>query len=90
MTYCDRSIVFKAIVTERKYQDSLPATRREHRIMPLGEELLLLKEYLDRAIKNWTDAPGANPDIAKHDIRKLAGICVRALENHGAPMREGF
>ena len=80
--------VFVAIDSERDYQDSLGSDRRVARVMVLGEELVLLKEYIDRAFKNWTDTPGVNPLITLNDFRKIAAIAVRAMENHGAPRRE--
>lgn len=81
-----RDQVYAAIDTERAYQDALPPTRTdtqgEHSV---GEHLVLLKEYVDRALKAWVDNPGDDP--ALHVVRKVAGIAVRCMEQHGAPKR---
>lgn len=82
-----RQEVYLAIDTERNYQDNLGPERRDKREMVTGEELVLLKAYVDRAFANWTNIPGENPEITLHDLRKVAAIAVRAMENHGAPLR---
>ncbi len=82
-----RQEVYLAIDTEREYQDNLTPARREKREMVTGEELVLLREYVDRAFANWTNTPGVNPVTTLHDLRKIAAIAVRAMENHGAPPR---
>ncbi len=79
--------VYAAIDTERDYQDGLSPQRRDKREMVTGEELVLLREYVDRAFSNWTNTPGVNPEITLHDFRKIAAIAVRCMENHGAPCR---
>ncbi len=83
-----RQAVYDAIDTEREYQDGLTPDRRDKREMVTGEELVLLREYVDRAFANWTNTPGVNPEITLHDFRKIAAIAVRCMENHGAPHRE--
>jgi hypothetical protein len=82
-----RQEVYLAIDTEREYQDVLSPDRREAREMTIGEELVLLKEYLDRTFREWTDAPGIAPLASLNGVRKIAAIAVRAMENHGAPPR---
>ena len=78
-----RSDVYKAIDTERDYQDSLNGRKLES-----GEEILLIQEYVERARLEWTEDFNENPDSPYlHMVRKIAGIAVRCLENYGAPLR---
>lgn len=69
--------VFDVIEGERKYQDNL-----NENVMTVGEELLLLQEYLDRARRVYSDSFGDphEPDTM-HVVRKIA---VRCMQNHGA------
>lgn len=87
MNKLSRKEVYKAIDSERNYQDTLSSTRtdRPDGQHSVGEFLVLLKEYTDRALQAWTDNPG---DAAALDVlRKVAGIAVRCMEQHGAPLR---
>lgn len=82
-----RPEVYAAIDTEREYQNRLGPDRREPREEPhsVGDYLTMLRVYVDRAFVAWTDNPGT--DAAMNVIRKIAGIAVRAMEEHGAPKR---
>lgn len=73
--------VYSAINTERDYQDSLNG-----RTLEIGEEILLLEEYIVRARVQWT-GNFASEESTLHMIRKVAGIAVRCMEHHGAPRR---
>ena len=82
-----RQKVYEIIDGERAYQDSLGAERREPREFThtVGEFLTMLRVYARRADSAWTDNPG---DTAALDVvRKIAGIAVRCMEEHGAPPR---
>jgi hypothetical protein len=85
-----RREVYDAIDTERSYQlhvveedserydDSLP----DHSV---GDYLVMLDTYLLQAKVAWTK--NAGDAKALHDIRKIAGIAVHCMEDHGAPKR---
>ena len=78
-----RERVFNCIEDERDYQDALNTET-----MSVGEELLLMQEYLDRARRMYSDTfgqPHETPTL--HIIRKIAGIATRCMEHHGAPER---
>lgn len=91
----ERSAVYTAIDSEREYQDE---KWRENAGLVEGQpprelagELLMIEEYVARARKAWTDTPREQEAAVVTDIiRKIAGIAVRAMENHGAPGREGY
>lgn len=77
-----RTQVHQAINGERDYQDGISSLR-----LTIGEELLLLEEYIARARKRWT-GEFVQPEIQTLGvIRKVAGIAVRCMEHHGAPER---
>lgn len=82
-----RSDVYWAIDGERDYQDS-KWRRPDDKVMTVGEHLVLLEEYIQRARQAWTDNVG--DAAALEVIRKVAAIAVRCMELHGAPRREGF
>lgn len=85
-----RDEVYTAIDSERAYQNALGADRREPREInhSVGDYLTMLKVYVDKALVAWTDNPGT--DAAMNTIRKVTAIGVRAMEEHGAPPREGY
>lgn len=71
-----RAEVYAAIDSERAYQDSMwpedaPADPRP---LSIGEGILLIEEYHTRALIEIDSL---------QSIRKIAGIAVRCLENHG-------
>ena len=88
-----RAAVYAAIDSERDYQTrvwrenaGLSATEP---VRTVAEELLMLEEYVAKARAAWTVAPRATEvEVTTDVLRKCAGICVRAMENHGAPMRK--
>lgn len=81
MTTRDR--VYKAITTERIYHNTLPNTYT----LSIGEEIALLLKYSNKALDAWSE-DFVTPEIeALNMIRKIAGIAVRCMENHGAPLR---
>jgi hypothetical protein len=88
----DRVIVYKAIDSERDYQTRVwrenAGLDETQPVRTVAEELLMLEEYVSKARAAWTAAPRATEVRITTDIlRKCAGICVRAMENHGAPFR---
>jgi hypothetical protein len=83
----DRSVIYKIIDGERDYQRSLlgPGGVRSCETQEVGSYLLLLQDYVDKAQVAWVAHHG---DVAALDvIRKVAGIAVRCMEEHGAPPR---
>lgn len=79
-----RKEVYEVIDGERDYQGAMGA-----RDIPTIEgELLLLEEYVNKARKAYTETFGDPSEEATRDqIRKIAAIAVRCMENHGAPKR---
>lgn len=83
----DRTEVYKIVDTERDYQEKLrKAGRFEDVIHTVGEEVLMISEYADKARKAWVDNFGNEYGLEL--VRKIAGMCVRCMENHGASPRE--
>lgn len=81
----ERKDVYSAIDGERYYQDSLSSMRTNEPTHSVGDELTMLVTYLRKAQDDYTNHPGV--EAAMHQIRKVAAIAVRAMENHGAPKR---
>ncbi len=82
-----RGKIFGIIVGERYYQDvQQKGGRFQKKVHTVGEELLLMKVYLDKAVVKYADNFGDAP--ALHGIRKVAALAVRCMENHGALPRE--
>jgi aminoglycoside N3'-acetyltransferase len=69
-----REEVYNAIDTERAYQE-----RAYPEAPTIGQALEQIEKFHERA---W----GTN-EKRLDNIRKIAGIAVRAMENHGAPHR---
>ncbi len=80
-----RAAVYTQISAERAYQND----DVNEEIMSVGDELTLLRAYLREAEDKYKECFGdAHEEPAMHSIRKLAAICVRAMEHHGAPERD--
>lgn len=83
----NRGKVFGIINGERNYQDAqLEKGRFQKQIHTVGEELILMKVYLDKAIAKYANNFGDAP--ALHGIRKVVALGIRCMENHGALPRE--
>ena len=82
-----RGKVFAIIKGERDYQDAQQEDGRfQIAVHTVGEELLLMKVYLDKAMAKYAKHYGDAP--ALHGVRKVAALAVRCMENHGALPRE--
>lgn len=81
----ERNEVYKLIDGERDYQDSLPPSRTDGRNHTVGEFMVMLQYYMNKAIEGWTMTP--NDKGALDNIRKIAGICVHCMEHHETPKR---
>lgn len=81
---------FEAINTERDYQDKIwqAAGNTGPNPLTIGEFILLLSTYVDDAADQFRKE--SKPEMnALNTIRKIAGIAVNCMEQHGAPKREG-
>jgi hypothetical protein len=86
-----REAVYKAIDSERDYQDHLSCDRTElcnaeDKTRPVGDYLVMLDSYTRKAKDAWTDHAGS--DAALEVMRKIAGIAVHCMEDNGAPSRK--
>jgi hypothetical protein len=82
-----REEVYAAIDSERAYQDGLwPVDPNNPRLL-IGEFLVLLDVYLRKAQEEWVVE--SKPEVnSLNTVRKIAGIAVNCMEQHGAPHRE--
>jgi hypothetical protein len=87
-----RQEVYAAIDSEREYQDRVIANdpaRHDANVdadHSVGAYLTMLDSYLRKAQDAWTDHAGH--DKALDIVRKIAGIAVHCMEDHGAPPRK--
>lgn len=80
-----REHVYAIIDTERDYQDSLGPDRTDKSQKSVGDYLVLLHHYSEQGIAAWAQNPGNRE--ALREIRKVAAIAVRCMEEHGAEPR---
>lgn len=83
-----RKEVYEAIDGERLYQDRMWAASGASAdgVLSIGEQILLIEEYVTKARALW--AVENRPELGALDmIRKIAGIAVHCMEDHGAPPR---
>lgn len=78
----ERMEVYDIIDSERNYQDSKWAGHKHE----VGTYLTMIRTYLHEAEENWTRNSGDK--LALESIRKIAGIAVSCMEEHGATYRE--
>lgn len=83
--------VFSVIATERKYQKLVWPDGENKR--PLLGHIELLRKYLNHDFSMHYANTEDNiqlgvPDACLHDLRKMATILVRAMEQYGAPERK--
>lgn len=84
-----RSQVYEAINTERDYQDSFVLPERQYyETHTLGEFILMLNQYAKQAMQKWTHHADVEPPESLEEVRKIAAIAVRCMEQHGAPHRK--
>ncbi len=79
-----RAEVYLAVDSERKYQEGLP--RNTEKFQEPLEHLTIIKRIVRDMEDSWYDNPG-KADL--NFMRKIAGVAVRAMEQHGAPLRRG-
>lgn len=80
-----RDEVYNLINGERSYQNNLPPHRSDGKDKSVGEYLTMLRHYLNAADSAWTVNRGDYE--ALDNIRKIAGISVRCMEEHETPPR---
>jgi hypothetical protein len=80
-----RAEVYEAIDTEREYQDAMKGVRAPGTNRTLGDYLTLLNHYIVEANQSYVKNRGSC--MAMHEVRKIAAIAVRAMEDNGAPKR---
>ncbi len=87
MESLDRQAVYELIDGERKYQNNLGGDRMEFKELPhsVGAYATMLAHYQAELIKAWT--LNAGDTKALEVVRKIAGIAVHCMEDHGAPPR---
>lgn len=73
--------IIKAIDSERQHQDR----EHPHHHTP-GEYILILRKVLADAERVWYDA-SSSQDQVMAEIRQVTAVGVKAMEEHGAPMR---
>lgn len=86
----ERSKVYELIDGEREYQDAqwtkagMTGTPNP---LTVGEFILLMEDYLAQARKVWIQEAKPNT-MSTVLVRKVAGIAVNCMEQHGAPSRK--
>jgi hypothetical protein len=78
-TLFDRVVV--AIESERRYQKQFCADQGYGDPLSVGDELLLITAYLNKATAAWMVEPYPE-DGALAEIRKIAAIAIRCMEEH--------
>lgn len=79
-----RAIVYSLIDGEREYQDRL----NPKQVYP-GCDIALLHQYLGKATDVFANTFGDPNEQPTMDVlRKIAAICVRAMEQNGCPARD--
>lgn len=77
-----RQLVYNAIDNERDYQEQKWGGGP---IRSLDEFALYIRDYAEEAAHQLTRG---DEEKGLHTIRKVAGLCVAAMEQHGAPPRD--
>ncbi len=79
-----RKQIFRFIDTERILQNG-----RGYPSLTVSGEVVLFQHYLHQAVERRI-IHHSSDEYALNTIRKLAGIAVRAMEEHGVTLREPF
>ena len=93
----DRAEVFDAINSERAYQNQrwgvTPNYPTGHNPHSVTEWLVYMQHYVNEGLKIATmSSKRDDPESRKalEFVRKVAALGIVAMEEHGAPRREGF
>ena len=85
-----REDVYKAIDTEREYQDDMAARSDRPDMIPdlhVGDTLAAIQYNLTKATEAWYKGAVPHQEAMEY-LRKIAGLCVQAGENYGMPERK--
>jgi hypothetical protein len=85
----ERTEVYKAIDSERDYQDQMTANPDRPDMIEdfhVGDGLTAIKYNLDKAVDAWYVGAVPHQDTMKY-LRKIAGIITKLGEVHGLPPR---
>ena len=87
-----REQVYKALDTEREYQDNATADDARSDMVDnfsLGQAILAMEELLLRARLEWYhDTPQDNYQNTMQQLRKVTGVGVMMGEKYGMPERK--
>lgn len=81
----NRTDVYKAVDSERDFQDGFIASQGLVHNKTVGEFLTLIRTYSAKADLAWVG--NAGDAAALEEIRKLAALCVSCMETHGVKPR---
>ena len=86
--FTPRSDVYKAIDTERAYQDAKWGPTESIGLHSITEFLVFIRDYTEEAlhVESRESMKTADPKSLEN-IRKIAGLAVACMEQHGAPER---
>jgi len=77
-----RAQVYAALDSEREYQDVLGSDRTDGSQHTVGDYIVMLQHYQNELVSAWTKNAGTNK--ALEVMRKIGGIAVHCMEDHGA------
>ncbi len=80
-----REEVYRAIDSERDYQDHVWGDFPGFDIRPVQNNIITMDVYMDKLKVAWTDNPN-DPEVL-NIIRKITAVGVHAMEVNGAPTR---
>lgn len=80
-----RTEVYDALDSERSYQERLPSNRTDGLDHTVGDYVTMLQHYQTELVRGWT--LNAGDEAALDVMRKIGGIAVHCMEDHGAPHR---
>lgn len=87
-----RKEVYAAIDSERRYQDHLKKDRTSNPTdgtrsidHTVGDFVTMMQQYQNNLVAAWTNNPGDQK--AMEVMRKIAGIAVNCMEQHGVSHR---
>ena len=81
----DQAAAVSAVLSERAYQDRKWGAIQT-RPKQVGSWLTLMRTCLHKAEIAWAESPNDHKAIL--EIRKVAGVALACLEEHGVPARD--
>lgn len=83
-----RRDAFEAINSELDYQERVWPSPSDIPTLSVGEEILLMEEYLLKARAEWQQSRDPDERTALEMIRKITATGVRCMAHHGSIPRE--